>query len=332
MISVVISAYNYGKFLEQSIKSALGQDYPKHSFEIIVIDDGSTDNTPEIANKYNEQIKYIRQKNAGQAGVFNTAFRESNGEILCFLDADDYWYPGKLKTIIPVFEKYADAGMVQHHSDFVDANSNPLKNKFEKLPNFYDLEYFKNNRVYFNGTTNLSFRKTFLSNIMPEPPAMGNYADQYLYWNILFYAKVYNLNSTLAAHRVHGSNWYAKMYINPDMISMHINVLEAVNVSVRANFKKLAVPLTKEPPALLEQDMEVKKEKIILCRLQLKLFKALTAYGSLFKNRFSGFTFFKIMTLFLALIHPGLYLYFFRLYSKTDLLPKIRERLMPSKN
>lgn len=330
-ISVIIDTYNYGRFIERSIESALAQEYPKELCEVIVIDDESTDDTPERAKKYEGRIRYIRQKNTGQAGVFNTGFEKSSGEIISFLDADDYWYPDKLRMVAEVFDRHPDAGMVQHHSDFVDENCGPVKRTTEVLPESYDLDYFLKHQVYFNGTTNLSFRRSFMAKLMPEPLSMGNYADQYLYWNMLFYAKVYNLNKALAAHRVHGANWYAKMYSNPDMIDMHISVLEAGSRSVRENFRKFGIVPADEPPALLDQDIEILKEKVILHRLRFELAKAARAYLSVFRMKTSNFMLFKSATLLLALVHPKLYLWFFSLYSKNGVFFRIREKLIPFK-
>ncbi|MFH1368221.1 MAG: glycosyltransferase family 2 protein [Elusimicrobiota bacterium] len=330
-ITVIIDTYNYGRFIDKAAESAMNQDFPKDKYEILVIDDESTDDTAERVRKYGDKIRYICQKNTGQAGVFNTGFENSKGEIICFLDADDYWYPGKLKAVAAAFDKHPEVGLVQHPSDYVDENCSRMDKSFEVLPEFYDLPYFLNSNVSFYGTTNLSFRKSYLSKIMPEPLVMGNYADQYLYWNMLFYAKVYNLNTALAAHRIHGSNWYAKMYSSPKMLDMHITVLEAGNLSVRDNFKKFGITLLREPPALLDQDIEILKEKVILYRLRFELFEALKAYSGIFRLKLSNFALFKSMTLFLALIHPNLYLWFFRLYSRKGFLLKIREKLMPFK-
>ena len=94
MVSVVIPAYNSGEFLARAIESALAQDYPNK--EIIVVDDGSRDNTREVARAFEAQARYVFQENAGPGAARNRGIRESKGEFIAFLDSDDEWTPGRL--------------------------------------------------------------------------------------------------------------------------------------------------------------------------------------------------------------------------------------------
>lgn len=93
LISVIIPCYNHGHYLAEAVESIKSQDY-SHA-EIIVVDDGSTDNTSEVSKKIN--VKYIKQENAGLSAARNTGIRHSSGELLVFLDADDWLLPGALK-------------------------------------------------------------------------------------------------------------------------------------------------------------------------------------------------------------------------------------------
>ena len=92
--SCVIPVYNGQRFLGEALDSALAQSHPP--YEIIVIDDGSTDATPAVAARYGDRITYHRQKNAGPAAARNCGFRVANGELVAILDADDLWHPEKL--------------------------------------------------------------------------------------------------------------------------------------------------------------------------------------------------------------------------------------------
>lgn len=95
-INVVIPAYNHGRYLPSSIKSVREQQWP--DLKIIVVDDGSTDETPRVlAELGGDDLSYIRQQNMGAAAARNRGIRESNAEWVAFLDADDYWLPGKLE-------------------------------------------------------------------------------------------------------------------------------------------------------------------------------------------------------------------------------------------
>jgi glycosyltransferase involved in cell wall biosynthesis len=98
LISVIIPAYNAGKYIEDTLQSVFNQTYK--NIEIIVVDDGSSDNTLEILNKYTDRLKIFTQKNMGVARARNFAVDQSNGEWLAFIDADDLWHSNKLSQQI----------------------------------------------------------------------------------------------------------------------------------------------------------------------------------------------------------------------------------------
>jgi glycosyltransferase involved in cell wall biosynthesis len=101
LVSVVIPAYNSAAFIERAIRSVLNQDY--RPLEIIVIDDGSTDNTSEVVAALDGAIRCERQPNAGAAAARNRGIQLSQGEFIAFLDSDDEWLPGRLeKTVRPL--------------------------------------------------------------------------------------------------------------------------------------------------------------------------------------------------------------------------------------
>ncbi len=93
-VSVIIPVFNGERLLAEAIESILAQDY--QPLEIVVVDDGSTDGTGEIANRFANRINYIRQPNRGPAGARNTGLENAQGNLIGFLDADDLWIQGKL--------------------------------------------------------------------------------------------------------------------------------------------------------------------------------------------------------------------------------------------
>jgi glycosyltransferase involved in cell wall biosynthesis len=120
--SVIICAYNYARFLPRCLESARSQS--QAADEIIVVDDGSADETAEVVKRF-PQVRYICQENAGKAAAFNRGFRESQGDLICHLDADDYWLPGKLERVIEAFARY-DAGGILHEAIYVDGEDRYL--------------------------------------------------------------------------------------------------------------------------------------------------------------------------------------------------------------
>jgi glycosyltransferase involved in cell wall biosynthesis len=97
-VSVIIPTYNSARYLRQAVDSALAQTFT--DYEILVIDDGSTDRTEELMSLYRASVRYIRQRNGGVAAARNRGIAESRGRYVAFLDADDTWYPNKLERQI----------------------------------------------------------------------------------------------------------------------------------------------------------------------------------------------------------------------------------------
>lgn len=104
MVSVVIPAYNAAGFIRRTIDSVLAQTYK--DFEIIVVDDGSTDNTGEIVKSYGAKVKYVYQQNARDAAARNTGIKEAQGQWIAFLDHDDEWLPEYLHSHVDLIGKH----------------------------------------------------------------------------------------------------------------------------------------------------------------------------------------------------------------------------------
>jgi len=110
LVSVVLNTYNRADLVPQSINSVLAQDYP--NFEVIVVDDGSTDNTREvIEEQFGDRVRYIYQENAGLAAGRNTGIKAARGQYIAFQDDDDIWLPGKLTRQIDALGGCPDCGL-----------------------------------------------------------------------------------------------------------------------------------------------------------------------------------------------------------------------------
>jgi glycosyltransferase involved in cell wall biosynthesis len=110
ILSVVILTYRCAQYLPEAIESVLAQTY--RDFEIIVVDDGSTDNTQEVLARYGDQIRVIRQSNQGSAAARNAGILTARGEYIAFLDADDVWLPKKLEKQVSLIEERPEVGWV----------------------------------------------------------------------------------------------------------------------------------------------------------------------------------------------------------------------------
>src|SRR5580692_197518 len=108
LITVLIDTYNYGRFIEEAINSVFSQDFSMERVQVLVVDDGSTDDTAERVKKYGSRIEYFYKPNGGQGTALNEGFALARGEIVVLLDADDYFLPGKLRRVAEEFQNYPE--------------------------------------------------------------------------------------------------------------------------------------------------------------------------------------------------------------------------------
>ncbi|MBN1277358.1 MAG: glycosyltransferase, partial [Deltaproteobacteria bacterium] len=120
VVTVVTPSYNQGKFIEQTIKSVLTQDYP--DVEYIVIDGGSTDNTLEVLKKYSGRLDWISEPDEGQTNAINKGFKKAKGDILCWLNSDDTYEPGAIRRAVEFFIDNPDVMMVYGEGNEIDEN------------------------------------------------------------------------------------------------------------------------------------------------------------------------------------------------------------------
>jgi glycosyltransferase involved in cell wall biosynthesis len=120
-VSIVTPSYNQSRFLEQTMRSVLDQDTP--SLEYFVMDGGSTDSSAEIIKKYERKLAgWVSEKDAGQADAINKGLRLANGEIVAWLNSDDYYLPGAISRVVEVFKNNPHAGLVYGNVLSVDAD------------------------------------------------------------------------------------------------------------------------------------------------------------------------------------------------------------------
>jgi len=110
LVSVVVTTYNQAAYIEQTLESVFAQTYDP--YEVIVVDDGSTDDTPALMAKFDGRIEYVRQKNMGVAGSRNTGVGKARGEFIAFLDGDDLWEAEKLSVQVAEAKRYPEAGLI----------------------------------------------------------------------------------------------------------------------------------------------------------------------------------------------------------------------------
>lgn len=110
LVSVIMPAYNSSAYIAEAIGSVLDQDYG--NLELIVVDDGSSDDTTALARSFGEKVTVIEQANSGPAAARNRGVMQARGELLAFMDSDDVWAPGKVKAQVDYLQQHPDVGIV----------------------------------------------------------------------------------------------------------------------------------------------------------------------------------------------------------------------------
>lgn len=129
-VSVIIPTYNRAQYILEAIESVLSQDYP--NFEVIVVDDGSTDHTAELIGTVNDsRLRYIRQQNQGRSSARNRALAIANGDFITFLDSDDLYLPRKIALQVEYLLKHPETGMIYTSAHCIDDDGNMLQHKYE---------------------------------------------------------------------------------------------------------------------------------------------------------------------------------------------------------
>ena len=211
LVSIVINNYNYGRFLGSAIESALNQTYPH--LEVVVIDDGSTDESPEVIARYGKRIIAFRQRNGGQAAAVNAGFARAHGDVVIFLDADDVLLPHIAKSVASVFHDSPDVTRVQYRLAVVGqdgvrtGHSIPAGNAF--MPSGdrrMELARF-NNYAWWPPMTGNAFSAKTLRRLMPMPEERFRLAaDYYLIRAATLCGPIHSIDDVGALYRMHGGN------------------------------------------------------------------------------------------------------------------------------
>jgi glycosyltransferase involved in cell wall biosynthesis len=247
LVSIVIDNYNYGRFLKEAIDSALNQTYQNK--EIIVVDDGSTDNSPEIILEYGNKIIPIFKKNGGQASAFNAGFRESSGDIVIFLDSDDVLLSTAIEKAVEGFDS-STVSKVHWQLWNIDGDG---KRTGEILPVDKLIEgklieeLIKSGPTECGGPPNSppcsgnAWSRAFLQEILPIPEKeFKQTADFYLMVLAPVHGEIKKVDEPLGLYRVHGKNStlsvnYTKNYLERfeyccDALSEYLN-RKGINIS-----------------------------------------------------------------------------------------------------
>ncbi|HEY9863051.1 MAG TPA: glycosyltransferase family 2 protein [Candidatus Obscuribacterales bacterium] len=237
LVSILINNYNYGHFLADAIDSALNQTYPH--IEVVVVDDGSSDNSREIIARYTDRIKPILKSNGGQASAFNAGFKASQGDLICFLDSDDIFLLDKIEKIAYIFNQYPDIGWCFHLLKLFDNETgSELQDRYfpsevQGKSDVYDVRSsIQQGRLTglipcLPATSGLCFRRSLLAQILPMPEAESvSISDSYIKYIALALSPGFCLLEKLGLQRIHQNNIYTLSSHNSDL-SVKLQVVTA---------------------------------------------------------------------------------------------------------
>jgi len=266
-LSVLVDTYNHERLIEKALRSVFDQDYPARQFEVLVVDDGSTDRTPEIVLGFAPRARLIRKKNGGQASAFNAGIPECRGEAIVFLDGDDWWAPGKLRRIAEAFSAEPAAGMVGHAfiESFDDGRERVIAPDLPahlRLKDARSANFFRLNRCYF-GTSRLALRAELARRIVPVPEALVFEADEYLFTMGPALAEALLLTEPLTHYRVHSGNLFLGAGASLGGVRQKARVLSAL-----ADALARSLPGTGASPAAVAMVVEIVRAEADQLRLK----------------------------------------------------------------
>lgn len=325
-VSVLIDNHNYGRFLGEAIDSVLAQGLPESELEVVVVDDGSTDDSREVVASYGGRVRGVFQPRSGQTAAINRGFAESKGAFVFLLDSDDVWLPGKLAKVLPLFDD-PKVGAVQHFLQDADARLQPLPRRFPKWPARYALDDLVAGRTELTAVSGLGFRREALAQALPLPTEMFFYLDDWMVARTLFDYEVANVPEALALRRIHGANWYADNYHDARKIE---GDLKHRAIYRRALDRWLAERgLRLSEPALAAERLELFRRRVLLAALRADPRGAVAAW----RDGMAGLpdtahARFRAATVLLAALSPSLYLALYDVYS-SGAWRSLREALFP---
>ncbi|MFN8411966.1 MAG: glycosyltransferase family 2 protein [Anaerolineales bacterium] len=196
LVSIITPSYNQAAYLEQTLTSVLNQEYPH--IEYIVIDGASTDSSVEIIKRYENKLAFwVSEKDKGQAEAINKGFDKATGEIVAWLNSDDYYLPGAVHAAVKVFDEHPDVVLVYGNMLAVDQNGKTFNTLNYKQLTLADLLCFQ-----IIGQPAVFMRRSALQNLRLDS-SFHFLLDHYLWIQLVQHGPILHVDQTWAAARYH---------------------------------------------------------------------------------------------------------------------------------
>lgn len=210
LVSVIIPNYNYANYLREAIDSVLAQTY--QNIEIIVVDDGSKDDSKKILESYGEKITAIFQANQGVSAARNNGILASKGEFVAFLDADDVWFKRKIELQIEKFSTNKTLGLVHVGVEDIDAQGKVIGTHLNGLAGEVSHELLRFNKaVILGGGSGIMIPRKILDEIGNFDLRLSTSADWDVFYQVSSRYQVGFIDEVLLKYRVHGANMHGNV-------------------------------------------------------------------------------------------------------------------------
>lgn len=329
-VSIIVNTFNHERFISRALGSVLDQDFSPTDTEIIVVDDGSADRTGEIACGFHPRIRYIRKPNEGQVSAFSVGIAAACGELIAFLDGDDWWTNDKLSKVVDAFDRYPEIAAIGHGYYEVDEAGSPrgaMSPESEYRLNFSTVASarFAANLRVFGGTSRMAMRRSALLRTLPVPSELP-FFDNFIFTQAIAVSGALLLPQLLCYYRLHSGNLYASESSDRSRLERRYALQRGLVEYLPARLAGLGVS-SEIASAALECD-RVDAERLRLLveggapwrTFLVERADFLIAY----RNPSPGYRLFKYLVLFLTLILPPRTFYRFRRWYTEHNLRRVR--------
>lgn len=318
----LVTAYNYGRYITATLESVLAQTVPASDHEVIVVDNGSTDDTRARVAAFGARVRYhYRENSQGQAGTLNAGLALARGEVVSFLDADDLWVPDKVERVLERFRSEPDLGAVQHGCRYIDGAGADLGVETLPRPGRVTFEDLLRGPVWGSHMSSMSLRRDVLERIGPVPPDFAyTLPDAYLFQHGLFFAPAGNIPLALTLYRRHGRSWsdrWGEAKGCAQDLALGHRAQRRFDAHLKRRLRAQGLALRWSPEALAERRRERSERLVLLSAYAGRRARALRLLGALLRGaRGAGEAALKAAALSLAVLAPGLYARLYLLYRR----------------